>query len=343
LITALAAGNRAILKPSELTPRFSDAFNDAVAGHFAPEEVAVVRGEADIAQAMTSLPFDHLVFTGSTTVGRKVAQAAAANLTPVTLELGGKSPAILDPSADTPRALRRIIKGKLTNSGQICIAPDYLLVPDSKVATIATQLLETAREMYPKWDGNPDATSIINAGHLARLQGLVADAKAKGATVQTSHPDKTTPDNRMMPLTVLTGTTPDMQVMQDEIFGPVLPVVGMKSHEDTLAYIQERPRPLALYWFGTDATRRDEMLTQVHAGGVTINDTLLHIVQDNLPFGGVGDSGIGNYHGKAGFERLSHMKAVYTQAKYTATDLLGAPFTPFAKRMLRFTERMARR
>jgi coniferyl-aldehyde dehydrogenase len=343
LITALAAGNRAILKPSELTPRFSDAFNDAVAGHFAPEEVAVVRGEADIAQAMTSLPFDHLVFTGSTTVGRKVAQAAAANLTPVTLELGGKSPAILDPSADTPRALRRIIKGKLTNSGQICIAPDYLLVPDSKVATIATQLLETAREMYPKWDGNPDATSIINAGHLARLQGLVADAKAKGATVQTSHPDKTTPDNRMMPLTVLTGTTPDMQVMQDEIFGPVLPVVGMKSHEDTLAYIQERHRPLALYWFGTDATRRDEMLTQVHAGGVTINDTLLHIVQDNLPFGGVGDSGIGNYHGKAGFERLSHMKAVYTQAKYTATDLLGAPFTPFAKRILRFTERMARR
>lgn len=343
LVTALAAGNRAILKPSELTPRFADVLNDAVKAHFARDEVTVVRGEADIAQAMTRLPFDHLVFTGSTSVGRKVAQAAAANLTPVTLELGGKSPAILDESADVTRALRRIIKGKLTNCGQICIAPDYLLVPENKIDAIAKKLLEIAREMYPEWDGNPDATSVINAGHLARLQGLVRDAKAKGAKVQTAHPDSSTRDSRMMPLTVITGTTPEMEVMQDEIFGPILPVVGVKSHADALAYVQDRTRPLALYWFGTDVAHREEMLTQVHAGGVTINDTLLHIVQDNLPFGGVGDSGIGNYHGKAGFERLSHMKAVYTQTKYTATDLLGAPFTPFAKRMLRFSEEMARR
>ena len=341
LVTALAAGNRAVLKPSELTPRFSDVLNEAVAAHFTPEEVAVIRGEADIAQAMTDLPFDHLVFTGSTSVGRKVAQAAAANLTPVTLELGGKSPAMLDESADVPRALRRILKGKLTNCGQICIAPDYLLVPEDKVDTIAAQLLEIAREMYPEWHGNPDATSIINARHMQRLQGLVEDAVAKGATVQTSHPFA--PNTRMMPLTVLTDTTPEMEVMQDEIFGPILPIVGMKTHAEALAYVQDRPRPLALYWFGTDAARREAVLTQVHAGGVTINDTLLHIAQDNLPFGGVGDSGVGNYHGQAGFEHLSHMKAVYHQARYTATDLLGAPFTPFAKKILKFTEKMARR
>jgi coniferyl-aldehyde dehydrogenase len=343
LVTALAAGNRAILKPSELSPRFGEVLSEAVSKHFGADEVAVVRGEADIAQAMTSLPFDHLIFTGSTSVGRKVAQAAAANLTPVTLELGGKSPAIIDESADLDRALRRIIKGKLNNCGQICIAPDYLLVPEGKVDAIAAQLLEIAREMYPEWEGNPDATSVISADHLSRLQGLVHDAKDKGAKVQTAHADRSTPSNRMMPLTVVTQVTSDMEVMQEEIFGPVLPVIGVKSHGEALAYVQDRARPLALYWFGTDAGRREEVLTQIHAGGVTINDTLMHILQDNLPFGGVGDSGIGNYHGKDGFEHLSHMKAVYGQAKYTATDLLGAPYTPFVKRMLKFTEALGRR
>ena len=343
LVTALAAGNRAILKPSELTPRFAEALNDAITGHFAADEVAVVRGEADIAQAMTNLPFDHIVFTGSTAVGRKVAQAAAANLTPVTLELGGKSPAILDASADVTRALRRIVKGKLTNCGQICIAPDYLLVPEDKVDSVAAQLLDIAREMYPEWDGNPDATAVINTSHLARLQGLVQDAKDKGATVQTAQSDHASADNRMMPLTVITGATSEMAVMQDEIFGPVLPITGVKSHDASLAYVQDRARPLALYWFGSDAARRQDVLTKVHAGGVTINDTLLHILQDNLPFGGVGDSGTGNYHGKAGFERLSHMKAIYRQVKYTATDLLGAPVTPFVKRMLKLTEAIGRR
>lgn len=343
LVTALAAGNRAILKPSELTPRFADALNDAITRHFGADEVAVIRGEADIAQAMTNLPFDHIVFTGSTAVGRKVAQAAAANLTPVTLELGGKSPAILDASADVTRALRRIIKGKLTNCGQICIAPDYLLVPEDKVQTVAAQLLDIAREMYPERDGNPDATAVINTSHLARLQGLVQDAKDKGATVQTAQPDHASADNRMMPLTVITGATSEMAVMQDEIFGPVLPIIGVKSHDAALAYVQDRARPLALYWFGSDAARRQDVLTKVHAGGVTINDTLLHILQDNLPFGGVGDSGTGNYHGKAGFERLSHMKAIYRQVKYTATDLLGAPVTPFVKRMLKLTEAIGRR
>jgi coniferyl-aldehyde dehydrogenase len=343
LITALAAGNRAILKPRELSPRFGDVLNEAVTAHFDADVVAVVRGEADLAQAMTNLPFDHLVFTGSTEVGRKVAQAAAANLTPVTLELGGKSPAIIDDSADMTRAVRRIVKGKLNNAGQICIAPDYLLVPEGKVEAIAAQLLKVAREMYPDWQGNSDATSVISEGHLTRLQGLVKDAKEKGANVQTAHADRSTPSSRMMPLTIITQATPDMAVMQEEIFGPILPVIGVKSHKDAIAFVQDRARPLALYWFGTDTVRRDEILTQVHAGGVTINDTLMHILQANLPFGGVGDSGIGNYHGRDGFERLSHMKAVYTQAKYTATDLLGAPFTPFVKRMLKITEALGRR
>ena len=334
MITAIAAGNRVIAKPSELTPQFADAFRDAIETHFAPEEAAVVVGEADVSQKLTGLPFDHIVFTGSTSVGRLVAQAAAKNLTPVTLELGGKSPAIIDDSANIDTALKRIIKGKLFNAGQICVAPDYLIVPEGRVEEIAEKAITFARQMYPTLLKNPDATAIVSQGHYDRLQGLVKDAREKGATVREATNGKQQISDKMMPLTVLTDVTDEMSAMQDEIFGPVLPIVTATSHADAVRQVQSRARPLALYWFGTNTKRRDAILRDVHAGGVTINDTLLHVVQDNLPFGGVGDSGIGNYHGKDGFERLSHMKAVFYQAKHPGTDMLGAPYTDFVKRMI---------
>lgn len=334
LITALAAGNRVIIKPSELTPLFGEALRDAVATFFAPEEVAIVLGEVEVSQTLTTLPFDHIIFTGSTSVGRMVAQAAAKNLTPVTLELGGKSPAIIDDSFDLDTALRRIIKGKLFNAGQICVAPDYLIVPQGRVEEAVEKAIKIAREMYPTLAKNPDATAIISQGHYDRLQALVDDARDKGAQVTQASNGNQDAAEKMMPLTILTSLTDDMKAMQDEIFGPVLPILSAENLDDALRMVRSRGRPLALYWFGTDTARREVLLQNVHAGGVTINDTLLHVVQDNLPFGGVGPSGMGNYHGQDGFERLSHMKGVFFQSKHPGTDMLGAPYTDFVKRMI---------
>ena len=334
MITAIAAGNRVIAKPSELTPEFAQAFRDAIETHFEPEEAAVVLGEADVSQALTALPFDHIIFTGSTAVGRLVAQAAAKNLTPVTLELGGKSPAIIDESADLEVALKRIIKGKLFNAGQICVAPDYLIVPEGRADEIAEKCITIARQMYPTLLKNPDATAVISQGHFDRLQGLVKDAVAKGATMYEARNGKQQISEKMMPLTILTQVNDDMNAMQDEIFGPVLPIITARSHQEAIALVQSKARPLALYWFGTHKERRNSILSELHAGGVTINDTLLHVLQDNLPFGGVGDSGIGNYHGKDGFERLSHMKSVFFQANHNSIDMLGAPYTDFVKRII---------
>lgn len=333
MITALAAGNRVIVKPSELTPLFGEALRDAVATYFKPDEAAVVLGEVAVSQTLTTLPFDHIIFTGSTTVGRLVAQAAAKNLTPVTLELGGKSPAIIDDSADMDLALRRIIRGKLFNAGQICVAPDYLIVPEGRVEEVAEKAIEIARKMYPTLLKNPDGTSIINQNHYDRLRALVTDARKKGANIRTAVNGAQKISDRMMPLTVLTNVSDEMSAMQDEIFGPVLPIISAASLPEAMEIVQSRPRPLALYWFGKDRKRQKAVLQNVHAGGVTINDVLLHVLQDNLPFGGVGDSGMGNYHGRDGFERLSHMKAVFLQSGVTGTDILAAPYTSFVKGM----------
>ena len=343
VITALAAGNRVIAKPSEFTPRFSAVLAEAVAAHFEPEVFAIAEGQSEIAQAMTELPLDHLVFTGSTAVGRKVAMSAARNLTPVTLELGGKSPAIIDESADIARAARRIVRGKLTNAGQICVAPDYLLLPVAQRDEIVQHLLNAGRKMLPHLTDNPDITTIINDRHFDRLTGLIEDARAKGATVHQPLEESASRGHRTFPLTILTDVTEDMRVMQEEIFGPILPVVGIASHADAIRYVADRDRPLALYWFGTDKRRQEDILTKLHAGGMTINDTLLHAVQEHLPFGGVGASGMGNYHGKDGFERLSHMKAVFKQVKMTGTDMLSAPFTRSKQRMVSLTEWLGRR
>ena len=313
LVAVLAAGNRALVKPSELTPRFGELLKKALSEVFHEEEVAVVTGGPDVAQALTRLPLDHLVFTGSTAVGRLVARAAAENLTPVTLELGGKSPAIVDPSADFDDAVPRITWGKLFNAGQTCIAPDYALVPAARLDEFVEAVKRTAARFYPALDGNPSYTSIVNDRHHARLTGLVEDARAKGARVVEVTPDGVRPDpaSRKLPPTLVLGADKGMRILQEEIFGPLLPIVPYGSVEEAVRFVNERDRPLALYWFGKDSASRDRVLAGTISGGVTINDCMLHVIQENLPFGGVGASGMGAYHGEHGFRRFSHEKAVF--------------------------------
>jgi coniferyl-aldehyde dehydrogenase len=327
-IGAIAAGNLVMIKPSELSPRFAALLQETVAAKFEPTELLVTGIEDDIAPAFAALPFDHLVFTGSTRVGRIVAAVAARNLTPVTLELGGKSPAIIDRSADLDLAAQRIAYAKLMNAGQTCIAPDYALVPRDAVPDFAARVHRHMIAMFGTLPGNPDYTAIIADKHFARLEGLLADAKAQGAVVLQTAP----PDNaawravRKFPPTVLTGVTPDMKIMQEEIFGPLLPVLGYDDSAEPIAFINGRDRPLALYWFGSDDAARDEVLARTVSGGVTVNDCLVHFAQINQPMGGVGASGIGAYHGQWGFDTFSHLKPVFYRSPYNRLADLYPPY-----------------
>src|SRR5579859_568435 len=328
LIGALAAGNRAMVKPSELTPQFSAALRSAIAGTFAPEEVHVITGDALVGKAFAALPFDHLVFTGSTAVGREVAQAAAKNLTPVTLELGGKSPAIIDASCDLDGVVDRLAWGKLINAGQTCIAPDYVLVPRGDVERLVRALHASMTRLYPTFRGNPDYTSIVGERHLQRLRDLVKDAGARGARIVEieSSTGASGSTDRQMPPTLLLEVNDDMRVMREEIFGPILPIVPYDTLADALNYVNRRDRPLALYWFGTDGTARAQVLAGTIAGGVSVNDTLLHIAQEELPFGGVGPSGQGHYHGEFGFRQFSKEKPVFVQSRFSGTGIIRPPY-----------------
>jgi coniferyl-aldehyde dehydrogenase len=335
LIGALAAGNRAMVKPSELTPLFSAALRTAVAETFAPDEVSVVTGDAVVGKAFAALPFNHLVFTGSTAVGREVAQAAAKNLTPVTLELGGKSPAIIDVSCDLDIVIDRLSWGKLINAGQTCIAPDYVLVPRSDVDRFVQALRVSMTRLYPTFRANPDYTSIISERHLQRLRDLVEDARARGARVIEIEPTAAIErTGRQLPPTLLLDVDDDMRVMREEIFGPVLPIVPYDTLDGALDYVNRRDRPLALYWFGTNRAARDRVLHGTIAGGVCINDTLLHIAQEGLPFGGVGPSGQGHYHGEFGFRRFSKEKPVFTQSRFSGAGIIRPPYKPSIRRVL---------
>ena len=335
LTGVLAAGNRAVLKPSELTPRFSDALVQAVARHFSPDEVAVVTGDADVGRAFVDQPWDHLVFTGSTAVGRQVAQAAARHLTPVTLELGGKSPVIIDASCPlSPVLMDRLAWGKLINAGQTCIAPDYLLVPRAQQAALVEALQAAMRRLYPRFQGNPDYTSIISERHRQRLAGLVDSARAQGARVIELEAASTLAIGRQMAPVLLQDVRDDMPVMQEEIFGPLLPIVPYDTLEQALAIVNRRDRPLALYWFGEDAAARERVLAGSLSGGVSINDTLLHIAQDGLPFGGVGPSGMGHYHGEHGFRQFSKDKPVFLQSRWSGGGLIRPPYGPGIGRLL---------
>jgi len=323
LIGALAAGNRVMLKMSESTPATGQLLKELLAQIFPEDQVAVVLGDVEVGQAFARLPFDHLLFTGSTHIGREVMRAAAENLTQVTLELGGKSPAIVSISVPLADAAERIAFGKCMNAGQTCVAPDYVLVPRERVESFVGAYREAVQRLYPSLANNPDYTAIINARQLTRLQDYLDDAQAKGAHVVPLFAEA---QQRRMPHCLLLNTTDDMRVMQEEIFGPLLPIVPYDDLEQALAYVNTRPRPLALYYFGYDRSEQQRMLQTTHSGGVCLNDTLLHVAQDDLPFGGVGPSGMGHYHGHEGFLTFSKTKGVFIKQRFNAARLIYPPY-----------------
>jgi len=340
-IGALAAGNRVLLKPSETTPATSALLARAIGARFAPDEFAVVTGGPETGAAFTRLPFDHLFFTGSTAVGRRVAMAAAENLVPVTLELGGKSPAIVDASADFGALAPRLVMGKLLNAGQTCIAPDYALVPRARIDAFATAIADAIRALYPQGPASPDYSSIVDDRHYARLEALVEDARAKGARVIHVPGDaQSDPATRRLPPTLILDARDDMAVMQEEIFGPLLPVEAVESLDDAIRRVARRPRPLALYVFARDRAARDRVLRETVSGGVTVNDTLWHFAHEELPFGGVGASGIGAYHGEASFRTFSHMKSVFVQPRFAAAKLLYPPYGATFEKVLGLLKRL---
>ena len=329
LAGALAAGNRILLKPSELTPATSELLATLVAQYFPPEVFTVVLGDADTGKQVTRLPLDHLFFTGSTAVGREVAKAAAENLTPVTLELGGKSPAVLATGANLDKAARSIIAGKLLNAGQTCIAPDYCFVPAVEAEQFAERLLHHARKMF-----SAEYTSIISARHYERLESLTS-----GLQVLSAGNDNAA--SRTMSLKIVLDPPPDSRLMQEEIFGPILPLLTYTSLDEVITHVNHFGRPLALYFFGSDEAERDRVLLETVAGDVTVNDTLWHIAHPNLPFGGSGTSGHGAYHGEYSFRLFSHEKGVYYQSRLTAAPLLYPPFGRIARATLSLLRRFA--
>ena len=342
-IGALAAGNRVLLKPSDITPATSEVLRELVAEHFDEDEFAVVLGGAEAGRAFSQLPFDHLFFTGSTAVGRQVALAAAANLTPVTLELGGKSPALFAPDADLALAAPRLMSGKLLNAGQTCIAPDYALVPADRLDAFVAAITSATLELYPSFAKNPDYTAIVNERHFSRLTALVDDARARGATIVPLNPADAKPrkTSRKLPPVLILGVDDTMAVMREEIFGPLLPIETYATLDDAVAKINARPHPLAFYYFGREGARSGKVLKQTLAGGVTVNDTLWHFAHKNLPFGGVGASGAGAYHGEASFLTFTHRKPVFVQPRLAAGKLLYPPYGDAFDKVLALLRKLA--
>jgi len=330
LITALSAGNRAIIKMSEYTPATNKVMKQLITSVFSAYKVAVVDGGAEVAAHFSSLKFDHLIFTGSTAVGRKVMSSAAKNLTPVTLELGGKSPVIIDENIDIELAAQRFLLAKTLNSGQTCVAPDYVLCPEEKIPQLMDALQKKFNQMYNHISDNADYSAIINDAQYNRLLSLIDDAKKKGATVKSLNEEnisQTQDTNiRKIPLTLITDINDEMSVMQEEIFGPLLPIIGYKNFQQTIDYINQRPKPLALYLMSFDKKTQQDVISQTKAGGVCINDAALHVAQDDLPFGGVGDSGMGHYHGHEGFLALSKAKPIFTRGRLNFSSMIAPPY-----------------
>lgn len=337
-VMALAAGNRVMLKPSELTPVTSSLMARLVHEQFAPDEFCVVNGDAAVAAEFAGLPFDHLFFTGSTAVGRRVAEAAARHLTPTTLELGGKSPCIIDRSADLDEAALKIAHGKLLNAGQTCIAPDYLLLPRGQEASFERAWQAAVDRLFPVLPGHADYAAIISERHHARLRHLLDEARQKGARVVESGLAGGHHARQMRPALVF-NPDPDSALMREEIFGPILPVLPCDSADEAIIFINARPRPLALYWFGSDAAACEQVLTRTVSGGVTVNDTLMHITHEGLPFGGVGDSGWGAYHGETGFLRFTHEKPELLQSRWAMGHLFYPPYGERVRRLMGWLRR----
>ncbi|KRB46537.1 coniferyl aldehyde dehydrogenase [Phenylobacterium sp. Root700] len=338
LAGVLAAGNRAMIKPSEFTPATSELMAVMFAGAFSDEEITVVTGGPEVGQAFSGLAFDHMIFTGATNIARHVMRAAADNLVPLTLELGGKSPVILGKSADIDVASARIMNGKTLNAGQICLAPDYVLTPRESLEPFIAGAQGAVAKMFPTIKDNPDYTAIVAQRHYDRIKGYVDDARAKGARIIELKPDGedlTQQEHRKIAPTLIIDPTDDMLVMQEEIFGPVLPVKTYSGIDEAIAYVNKGDRPLGLYYFGTDAAEREKVLEGTTAGGVTINDVVFHVAQENLPFGGVGPSGMGSYHGVDGFREFSHAKSIYSQIKADKPlQQMRPPYGPAIRKFL---------
>jgi coniferyl-aldehyde dehydrogenase len=338
VVTAIAAGNRVMLKPSEFTPATNAVLATMLSEIFREEQVALVNGDATVGAAFSALPFDHLVFTGSTPVGRAVMKAASENLVPVTLELGGKSPVIVAKGHSLDHAASKIAFGKLVVGGQTCIAPDYALIHETEIDAFIKAYDKLVKSSYPAGPTSDDYTSIINERHYARLKGLIDDARAQGAQIIEvgNRPGDASRRPHTLPPTIVLGVTDQMRIAHEEIFGPVLPILPYRDTDDAIAYVNARPRPLALYYFGGDSEERRKVLSRTTSGNVTINGTFMHIAQDDLPFGGVGASGMGAYHGVEGFRALSHAKGIFEQGRWNSIDLLRAPFGSRANTLLKF-------
>lgn len=322
----LGAGNRCMIKPSEYTPRTSEAMAEAIRAAFDENEIAVVTGGPEVGAEFAALPFDHLLFTGATSVARHVMHAAADNLVPLTLELGGKSPVIVGRSADLDKTATAIMAGKTLNAGQICLAPDYVYVPQERMRDFVASSQRSVAKMFPTLLANDDYTSVINERHFERLNGYVEDARAKGAEIVEINPageDFRQQPAHKIPPTLILNADDSMQVMQDEIFGPLMPVKTYGDVDEALDYVNGKPRPLGLYYFGADAAEERRVLTHTTSGGVTVNDVVMHVAQEDLPFGGVGPSGMGAYHGHDGFKTFSHAKSVFTQSRVDLAALAG--------------------
>jgi coniferyl-aldehyde dehydrogenase len=334
----LAAGNRAMIKPSEYTPVTAELLKTMFGGAFSEEEIAVVTGGPEVGEAFAGLAFDHLIFTGGTAIARHVMRAAAQNLVPLTLELGGKSPVILGRSADLSVAAARVMNGKTLNAGQICLAPDYVLAPRDQVEGFVTGAQAAVSRMFPTIKDNPDYTAIVAQRHYDRIMGYVDDARAKGARIVELKPegeDLSQQEHRKIAPTLILDPTDDMKVMQEEIFGPVLPVKAYDTLDEAIAYVNKGERPLGLYYFGADAAEQEKVLTTTTSGGVTVNDVIFHVAQEDLPFGGVGPSGMGSYHGHDGFKEFSHRKAIYSQIKADKPlQQMRPPFGPGIRKYL---------
>ena len=322
----LAAGNRIMLKPSELTPSSSDLMKKMINEYFDESEIAVFTGDPEVGASFSALAFDHMLFTGGTAIAKHVMRAAADNLVPLTLELGGKSPVVVGKNSNIEDAAKRVMQGKTMNAGQICLAPDYALVPEEKLNEFVDAAVSVTSEMYPEMKENSDYTSIINQKHYDRIQGYLEDAKQKGAKVVEINPaeeDFSQQQHHKIPPTIVLNPTDDMQIMQEEIFGPVLPVKTYSEISETVDYINSKDRPLGLYYFGKDTKEQDYVINSTTSGGVTVNDVISHIQMEDLPFGGVGPSGMGSYHGHDGFKEFSHAKSTYTQSRFNLMSIAG--------------------
>ena len=327
LVGALSAGNRAMIKMSEFTPNLNKVLTKLLASIYKLDKVAIIEGDAPTAIAFTEQAFDHLLFTGSTSVGRHVMAAAAKNLTPVTLELGGKSPAIISQDAPMAEACERLCFGKSLNSGQTCVAPDYILLPKGREQEFVQTYQQVFAKMYPSIKDNDDYSAIINEAQHQRLNSWLDEAKEQGAILHEINPkNEDLSSGRKMAPVIVEDANAESTLMQDEIFGPIMPIISYQNIDEALDYVNDRARPLALYYFGYNKQEREHVLQHSHAGGVCVNDTLVHLAQEDMPFGGIGDSGMGQYHGYEGFLTFSKAKAVHTKGHFNSAKFAYAPY-----------------